>query len=119
MQNSGRPKDLEKRQRILEAAKNIFLKQGYHHAGMNQIAQMAGVTKLTVIFKIKPICLSAPLKKAVKPTFLPTHFSYSPNPISSNNWRVLAGVRSTPFIYPKRSNSIMCCMNLRQKKAHW
>ena len=48
MQNSGRPKDLEKRQRILEAAKNIFLKQGYHHAVMNQIAQMAGVTKLTV-----------------------------------------------------------------------
>ncbi|MBO3638649.1 TetR/AcrR family transcriptional regulator [Acinetobacter soli] len=48
MQNSGRSKDLEKRQRILEAAKNIFLKQGYHHAGMNQIAQMAGVTKLTV-----------------------------------------------------------------------
>lgn len=45
---SGRPKDLEKRARILQAAKTIFLKMGYHGSSMNQIAQEAGVTKLTV-----------------------------------------------------------------------
>ncbi len=45
---AGRPKDLEKRARILAAAKCMFLKQGYHGSSMNQIASEAGVTKLTV-----------------------------------------------------------------------
>lgn len=44
----GRPKDLEKRRRILDAAKHLFLQHGYHGSSMNQIAQAAGVTKLTV-----------------------------------------------------------------------
>ena len=44
----GRPKDLEKRKHILEAAKKLFLKMGYHGSSMNQIAKEAGVTKLTV-----------------------------------------------------------------------
>lgn len=46
--NVGRPKNLEKRQQILTAAKKLFLKCGYHGSSMNQIAQEAGVTKLTV-----------------------------------------------------------------------
>jgi TetR/AcrR family transcriptional repressor of mexJK operon len=46
--SSGRPKDLEKRAKILQAAKSLFLKMGYHAANMNQIAKEAGVTKLTV-----------------------------------------------------------------------
>lgn len=46
--HSGRPKDLEKRAKILQAAKSIFLKVGYHATNMNQIAKEAGVTKLTV-----------------------------------------------------------------------
>ena len=46
--NVGRPKDLEKRQQILNAARNLFLKCGYHGSSMNQIAHEAGVTKLTV-----------------------------------------------------------------------
>jgi len=46
--HSGRPKDLEKRAKILQAAKSIFLKLGYHATNMNQIAKEAGVTKLTV-----------------------------------------------------------------------
>ena len=46
--NVGRPKDLEKHKQILLAAKNLFLKQGYHGCSMNQIAQEAGVTKLTI-----------------------------------------------------------------------
>lgn len=44
----GRPKDLEKRKDILKAAKTLFLAQGFHGSSMNQIAQEAGVTKLTV-----------------------------------------------------------------------
>lgn len=44
----GRPKDLAKRKLILDAAKTLFLKQGFHGSTMNQIAQQAGVTKLTV-----------------------------------------------------------------------
>jgi len=46
--HSGRPKDLEKRARILQAAKSIFLKMGYHATSMDQIAKEAAVTKLTV-----------------------------------------------------------------------
>lgn len=44
----GRRKDLEKRKQILEAAKAVFLKSGYHGSSMNQIARVAGVTKLTI-----------------------------------------------------------------------
>lgn len=44
----GRPKDLEKRQQILDAAKALFLMHGFHGSSMNQIAKAASVTKLTV-----------------------------------------------------------------------
>lgn len=44
----GRPKDLVKRQQILEAAKALFLMHGFHGSSMNQIAKAASVTKLTV-----------------------------------------------------------------------
>ncbi len=46
--SAGRPKDSEKRKRILAAAKTVFLKSGYHGSSMNEIAKTAGVTKLTV-----------------------------------------------------------------------
>ena len=44
----GRPKDLAKRASILEAAKQLFLEQGYQGVSMDQIAATAGVSKLTV-----------------------------------------------------------------------
>src|SRR5690606_30031635 len=44
----GRPKDPEKRAAILEAAKRLFLVQGYERVSMDQIAAEAGVSKLTV-----------------------------------------------------------------------
>ena len=44
----GRPKDLAKRAAILEAAKQLFLEQGYQGVSMDQIAATAGVSKLTV-----------------------------------------------------------------------
>ena len=44
----GRPKDLAKRQAILDAAKNLFLRNGYASTSMDAVATEAGVSKLTV-----------------------------------------------------------------------
>ena len=44
----GRPKDLEKRAAILEAAKRLFTTQGFDGTSMDAIAAAAGVSKLTV-----------------------------------------------------------------------
>lgn len=44
----GRPKDLEKRAAILQAAKRLFTTQGFDGTSMDAIAAAAGVSKLTV-----------------------------------------------------------------------
>jgi TetR/AcrR family transcriptional regulator, mexJK operon transcriptional repressor len=44
----GRPKDMAKRQAILEAAKTLFLSNGYASTSMDAVAVEAGVSKLTV-----------------------------------------------------------------------
>ena len=44
----GRPKDMEKRAAILEAAMGLFPARGYDGASVEAIAQAAGVSKLTV-----------------------------------------------------------------------
>ena len=44
----GRPKDLQKRQAILESATQLFLELGYEGSSMDKIAKLAGVSKLTV-----------------------------------------------------------------------
>ncbi len=44
----GRPKDLSKGAVILDAAKKLFIEQGYEGVSMDQIAAEAGVSKLTV-----------------------------------------------------------------------
>ncbi len=44
----GRPKDLEKRAAILDAAKHLFTTQGFDGTSMDAIAATAGVSKLTV-----------------------------------------------------------------------
>ena len=44
----GRPKDLEKRQAILDAAKRLFPQSGFDGISMEAIAAEAGVSKLTV-----------------------------------------------------------------------
>lgn len=44
----GRPKDLEKRAAILEAAKRLFPNSGFEGTSMDAIAAGAGVSKLTV-----------------------------------------------------------------------
>jgi len=49
----GRPKDLEKRAAILEAAKALFPRHGYDGVSMDAIAAEAGVSKLTVYSHFK------------------------------------------------------------------
>jgi TetR/AcrR family transcriptional repressor of mexJK operon len=44
----GRPKDMEKRAAILDAAMALFPSRGYEGVSMDAIAQSAGVSKLTV-----------------------------------------------------------------------
>ena len=44
----GRPKDPAKRQAILDAAKTLFLSQGFSGTSMDAVAADAGVSKLTV-----------------------------------------------------------------------
>lgn len=44
----GRPKDLEKRAAILNAAKRLFIAQGFEGTSMDAIAATASVSKLTV-----------------------------------------------------------------------
>lgn len=44
----GRPKDLAKREAILQAAKSLFLSLGYANTSMDAVAAAAGVSKLTV-----------------------------------------------------------------------
>ncbi|NLA68891.1 MAG: TetR/AcrR family transcriptional regulator [Gammaproteobacteria bacterium] len=44
----GRPKDPAKRAAILEAAEDLFLEHGFEGVSMDQIANRAGVSKLTV-----------------------------------------------------------------------
>lgn len=60
----GRPKDLVKRQAILQAAKTLFLRHGYDGSSMDAIAAEAGVSKLTVYshFTDKETLFSAAVK---------------------------------------------------------
>src|SRR5690554_1573732 len=44
----GRPKDPAKREAILQAAQQLFLRSGYEGTSMDAIATEAGVSKLTV-----------------------------------------------------------------------
>ena len=44
----GRPKNLEKRAAILDAAARLFLEQGFERTSVDAIAAAAGVSKLTV-----------------------------------------------------------------------
>ncbi|MGA0588574.1 TetR/AcrR family transcriptional regulator [Dyella sp. KRB-257] len=47
-QGPGRPKDMEKRAAILEAAKNLFVRNAFAGTSMDAVAAEAGVSKLTV-----------------------------------------------------------------------
>jgi AcrR family transcriptional regulator len=47
-QGPGRPKDMEKRALILDAARNLFAQSSFNGTSMDAVAAAAGVSKLTV-----------------------------------------------------------------------
>jgi len=57
----GRPRDLEKREAILEAARGLFHERGLAATTMESVAERAGVSKMTVYanFSDKPALLAA------------------------------------------------------------
>lgn len=60
----GRPKDPAKREAILAAAQSLFLSNGYEGSSMDAIANVAGVSKLTLYshFKDKEALFAAAVK---------------------------------------------------------
>lgn len=48
VRTTGRPKDPAKREAILAAAKALFLDRGFAQANMQEVADLAGVSKLTL-----------------------------------------------------------------------
>jgi len=76
----GRPKDLEKRAAILDAAMRLFPARGYDGVSMDAIAQDAGVSKLTVYnhFEDKESLFSAAVATCCE-QLLPTE-TFQPHP---------------------------------------
>ncbi|PWE46575.1 TetR/AcrR family transcriptional regulator [Pseudomonas prosekii] len=79
----GRPKDLAKRQAILDAAKILFVSNGYAHTSMDAVAAEAGVSKLTVYshFNDKETLFSAAVAAKCEEQ-LPTLFFELPDGVS-------------------------------------
>ncbi len=82
----GRPKDLAKRQAILDAAKKLFLSNGYASTSMDAVAAQAGVSKLTVYshFNDKETLFSAAVVAKCEEQ-LPTLFFELPDGIPIEN----------------------------------
>jgi len=72
----GRPKDLEKRQAVLDAAKRLFPQFGFDGVSMEAIAAEAGVSKLTVYshFGDKDALFSATIRAKCEEMLPPTLF---------------------------------------------
>jgi TetR/AcrR family transcriptional repressor of mexJK operon len=64
----GRPRDLAKREAIMEAAYALFLERGITATTMDAVAERASVSKMTVYanFRDKPALLSAVLHRRTK-----------------------------------------------------
>jgi len=72
----GRPKDLEKRQAVLDAAKRLFPQFGFDGVSMEAIAAEAGVSKLTVYshYGDKDALFSATIRAKCEEMLPPTLF---------------------------------------------
>ena len=98
----GRPKDQAKRLAILEAAKTLFMRNGYEGSSMDAIAAEAGVSKLTVYnhFTDKETLFSAAVKSKCEEQ-LPELFFDLPDGASwlydAQLLNVLEGVGATQF----------------------
>ncbi len=82
----GRPKDLAKREAILDAAKRLFLGKGYASTSMDAVAAEAGVSKLTVYshFNDKETLFSAAVVAKCEAQ-LPTLFFELPDGVPIEN----------------------------------
>jgi TetR/AcrR family transcriptional repressor of mexJK operon len=69
----GRPRDLEKRQAILDSAGALFLERGITSTTMEAVAERASVSKMTLYshFPDKPVLLMAVFERNLKTTVLP------------------------------------------------
>lgn len=76
----GRPKDLEKRQAVLDAAKRLFPQYGFDGVSMEAIAAEAGVSKLTVYshFGDKETLFSATIRAKCEEMLPPKLFALGP-----------------------------------------
>ncbi|KQN49865.1 TetR family transcriptional regulator [Pseudomonas sp. Leaf48] len=76
----GRPKDLAKRQAILDAAKTLFVSKGYASTSMDAVAAEAGVSKLTVYshFNDKETLFSAAVVAKCEEQLPPLFFELPP-----------------------------------------
>ena len=77
----GRPKDLAKGRAILQAAERLFLELGFDGASMEQIAALAGVSKLTVYnhFGDKEALFLAAVERYCEEQVPPTLFTPAPD----------------------------------------
>lgn len=53
MERAGRKKTLETRDRILDAAEDVFNESGYSNTTLNEIAEAAGVTRGAIYWHFK------------------------------------------------------------------
>ncbi|MDD0841868.1 TetR/AcrR family transcriptional regulator [Pseudomonas sp. Gutcm_11s] len=77
----GRPKDPAKRLAILEAAKQLFMQNGYEGSSMDAIAAEAGVSKLTVYshFTDKETLFACAVESKCEEQLPPLFFELGPN----------------------------------------
>jgi TetR/AcrR family transcriptional repressor of mexJK operon len=70
----GRPRDLEKRQAILDAANALFLERGIAATSIEAVAERAAVSKMTVYghFEDKPALLTAVFERTIETIRLPS-----------------------------------------------
>ena len=69
----GRPRDLEKRAAIVDAAAGLFLERGIAATTMEAVAERASVSKMTLYshFPDKPVLLAAVFDRNLKAIELP------------------------------------------------
>ncbi len=85
----GRPPDLGKRSAILEAAKRLFVERGFDNTSMDAVAQVAGVSKLTVYnhFKDKESLFVAAVAAKCEEQLPPEYFSDEAAPAAGRRRR--------------------------------
>lgn len=80
-QGPGRPKDLEKRAAILEAAKALFVRNAFSGTSMDAVAAEAGVSKLTVYshFGDKDNLFREVMRARIQDLLPDTTYNFDPN----------------------------------------